>query len=380
MKVLLIGGTGIISSDIKELCLEKEYEVYILNRGLNKVKNTNKKVHTIICDIRDKENAKNKLKDYYFDVVVDFISYNVAQMENTIDIIKDICKQYFFISSATVYAKSGKDIRITEDYKKSNELWDYAKNKLECENKLIADNSKYKFFYTIIRPYITYSDARIPFVIISHDKHWSLVNRIKNNKPILICDDGNICTLTYSKDFAVGMVGLFNNEKAFNEDFHITTDFNLTWTDAIKCIAKEINKEAIIEYLPSNTIIKHMPEIKGVLLGDKSLDRLFDNSKIKNAVPDFNASTKFEEGIKNVIRFYENNSFMRDIDISWDARIDRVINKEVKTKYNNLSNCYKGKDKIVYFLCYYNLTYPLYKLGEKVIRKFKYIAKKKKVK
>ena len=392
MKVLLIGGTGVLSSDIRDAAIEKGHEVYILNRGINKVKNTNKLVKTIIADIRDKSSAKQALCGMMFDVVVDFISFTEEELQNTLSIVGDKCKQFIFISSATVYCKTKRGEKITENYRLDNAAgWEYAQNKIKCEKRVKDEPKKIGFKYTIVRPYVTYSDARIPFAIIPHNMHWSLADRIINGRPVVLWDGGAAtCTLTYSKDFAVGFVGLFGNEKAYNEDFHITSDHTLTWKEALDYLANSLGVEnAVTIDIPIEYICKFFPELRGELLGDKGLDREFDNTKIKNAVPEFSANTSFEEGIKYVIEFYSKNENMRCIDYSWDAKIDKMI--RVYSKNNDLNNNkaiesirkkrYWGNmsisDKIVYDMSSYSLTCMLYTFFRRACNKIKYTVNKK---
>lgn len=330
MKVLLIGGTGILSTDIVEESLNRNYDVYIINRG-HRNNIIDKRVKIIIGDIRNVEQIQQKLKNESFDVVIDFLSFNKEQLKNTLAIFKNKCDQFVFISSATAYRQTKKGELITEKTELRNDNWDYARGKIECEEFLKENYKENKQCYTIIRPYVTYSNRRIPFAIIPSEQ-WTLANRILLEKPILLWDGGKaVCTLTYTKDFAKGIVGLFKNPKAYQEDFHITTDYTLTWKEALEDIGKALGKKPIIADIPSTYISKYLSEYKGVLFGDKGLDRIFDNTKIKEAVPDFNAQTKFEDGIKETIKYYNKHPEAQIINYSWDARIDSLIDKYYKS-------------------------------------------------
>ncbi|MBO5397364.1 MAG: NAD-dependent epimerase/dehydratase family protein [Clostridia bacterium] len=381
MKILLIGGTGVLSTDIRELSIKKGYEVYILNRGKSKNKNTNDKVKFIKGDIRRVEQLKETFKDSYFDVIIDFLSFSGKGIKDTLEIFNNKCDQYIFISSATAYRKTKKGEKITENYELSNPNWEYARGKKECEEFLKINYEKTGQKYTIVRPYVTYSDTRIPFAIIPHEKQWTLAQRILNGKPIVLWDNGQAtCTLTSTKDFAVGMIGLFKNEKAYNEAFHITTDYTLTWYEALQCIGKALGKEVIVANIPTEYIIKNMPDVKGVLLGDKGLDREFDNTKIKSVVPNYDAQIKFEDGIKSTIEFYKNNKFMQDIDYGWDARIDNLIYKYNKKNPNFIDNFNPKsitnefntnqtiKDKIIYYMYKNDFSYLCCQLLLKIKR------------
>ncbi len=392
MKILLIGGTGILSANIRDLAIERGHDVYILNRGINKVKNTNGKVKNIISDIRDREQANKDLHDFYFDVVVDFISFNIDELKNTLSIVQNKCHQFIFISSATVYRDTIAGEKITEDFETSNPDWEYAAHKIDCENYLKNNFTTTKMKYTIIRPYVTYSDARIPFAVIPPRSQWTLADRIKNKRPVILWDNGQaICTLTYSKDFAVGVVGLFANEKALNETFHITTDYTLTWAEALKYIAAALGENNVLAAdIPSSYIARKMPGLKGELFGDKARNREFNNDKIKGAVKDFSARTTFQEGIKHTIQFYKKNAYMQEIDYSWNARVDKLILEYYKE--NGISNtmvisAIKNRDfmkslnyknRLVYTMSFYDGTYKLYTLAHRIKAKIRYTLQKRK--
>lgn len=378
MKVLFIGGTGILSTDIVNRCLEKQYDVYIFNRGHNN-ENLNPKVNVVIGNIRDEKDVKEKMKNLSFDVIIDFLSYRPKDIEQNLRVFNNKCKQYIFISSATVYRKTKKGEKITEETDTANNSWKYSSDKITCEKILRENYQSNKQHYTIVRPYVTYSNRRIPFAIIPK-KQWTLANRILNDKPILLWDDGKaICTLTQTKDFAVGIVGLFLNEKAYEEAYHITTDYTLTWKEALVDIAKALGKEPIIADIPSGYIAKEMKEYEGVLFGDKGLDREFDNTKIKNIVKEFDAQTKFEDGIKETIKYYQNNDKARKIDYLWDGRIDSLIKKYYKEKgkqYSKEKLSIKGyneklklSDKINYNIGSNKILYAGYKILKKLVRK-----------
>lgn len=379
MKLLLIGGTGILSTDIRELALENGIDVYILNRGRKEKERLDSRIHVIIGNVRNVDDTKEKIKDLYFDVVIDFLSYTKEQLENTLSIFNKKCDQFIFISSATVYRKTEPNEKITENTELYNPDWEYSLDKIECE-KLLEENYKAnRQNYTIIRPYVTYSNKRIPFAIIPQHKQWSLANRIILGKPVVLWDGGKaICTLTSTKDFAEGMLGLFKNEKAYQEAFHITTDKTLTWKQALEYIGQAIGKEPIIADISSDFISKEMPELKGVLYGDKGLNRVFDNTKIKS-ITDFNPKIEFKDGIKDTIKYYREHDYMRTVDYEWDARMDNLIEKyykNIKHKFENkkiISNKLHNenqtfKEKIIYYLCRNDLTYNIYKKIKRKLR------------
>lgn len=341
MRILLIGGTGIISKDVCRVALEKNYDVTLFNRGKNR-DHVLPGAKLIIGDIRNEsiDELQNKLDNWY-DVIVDFISYNCEQLEKTIHLIEGRCQQYIFISSATVYSKN---LRANEKYVESdpidNPYWQYTIDKSQCEHWL--ENHKGKINYTIVRPYVTYGETRIPFQI-NTSEYYTLLNRIICDKPVLASGANAACTLTYAYDFSIGLVGLFLNEKAYHESFHITTDEELTWKQCIQIIGQKLNKEVTIVDIPLEALKRYDCSILNFneLTADKGRNNRFDNSKIKQAVPVFNANTPFERGIENSI-----NHFIIDnkINYSWDAQIDYIIHSYLrgnKQKVNVYMNNYQ---------------------------------------
>lgn len=374
-KILLIGGTGVLSTDVMNLSLKKGYTVYILNRGHN-TKIIPRGIILLKANIKNEGEVNNLLKDLFFDVVVDFISYNVSDLKNSLSLFQDRCFQFIFISSACVYRRDKLDGCIIEDSPLGNNYnWDYSINKIACEEYLISKCSETGLKYSIIRPYITYGNTRIPYGIMPpYGWHWTFIGRLLNDKPIMLWDKGEaICTLTHTSDFAKGVVGLFSNPKAYNEAFHIVSDEKITWKGLILLIGKLVNKHTTYIEIPSEYIAKKIPSLKGMLLGDRALDAIFDNSKIKRVVPEFICTTPLDLGIAKTIKNYKYNNYLNGIDYKWDAQMDKLMYGYLKE--NNPSNPKLSNIKYTNYLDsafhnklnYYNkryLPYPLIKITD----------------
>jgi len=356
MKVLLIGGTGLLSSEILSLCIQNSYDTYILNRGNNN-KHIKKLVKILIADFYNIESVEKVVKTINFDVVVDFISRKPENINRIFPVFKDKCKQYVFISTACVYRRSKEDGIITEDSPKPNVDWSYSIEKYESERTLIKLSKEAGVHYTIVRPYITYDNTRIPFGITPlYGYHWTIIGRILAEKPIFIWDKGEvITTLTRVEDFAKGVVGLFDNEKAYNQDFHIVTQETHTWKDFFEILFSLLNRTTEIVKIPAKNIVSQLPEYKGMLLGDRAINASFDNSKILSAVKGLEFSVSLKEGLKRTIDYYKENNYLKGIDYSWDAKIDRLIanHTSIKISFTDYLGNVNKKDKITYFIYRY---------------------------
>lgn len=370
MKILLLGGTGILSSAVCDLALKKGMNVTTVNRGKRK-EFLRDQADNIVADIRNEsvDLLKEKICFQYYDVVVDFISYTKEQLTKTISIIENSCEQLIFISSATVYKKLDDAHIYIEDDSIDNDKWKYCIEKAECERFL--NEGKWSFKFSIVRPYITYGKTRIPFQIVPL-KYYTLLNRIKNNKPILFVDKKAICTLTNVNDFAVGVVGLFNNPNAYGEAYHITSNYCYTWKNVFEIIERAIGGDSKAIEIPLSDLSKIHNlgfEIEE-LYGDKARNMRFDNSKIKNAVKEYQGNISFEEGIKESILFFDNPKH-QIIDYIWEGRVDRIIN--IYSKKHNLylkSDLKLNKEKISFVnkIKYYIGRYEVLYLPAKWIK------------
>lgn len=303
MKVLFIGGTGTISTDVVALAHSKGWEITLLNRGTKKVMDS---VRTIIADIYDEESVAKAIANETYDVIAQFIAYTAEDVERDIRLFRNKTKQYIFISSASAYQKPVTDYRITESTPLVNPYWQYSRHKIEAEEVLMSAYRTDGFPVTIVRPSHTY-DGRKPCVSLHGSKgNWQILKRILEGKPVIIPGDGtSLWTLTHSADFAIGYVGLMANPHTIGHAFHITSDESMTWNQIYETIADAAGKPLNALHVASDFLAKHSGnyDFTGELLGDKACTVAFDNSKIKRLVPDFVCRISMAEGLRQSVRY-----------------------------------------------------------------------------
>jgi len=320
MKVLFIGGTGNISSACTELAISRGIDLYHLNRGKSAGIRNVQGMKTIISDIRNFEETKKSLEGHTFDAVVDFIAYMPEHIENDIRLFSGITKQFVFISSASAYQTPPEKLPVSEDTPLENPYWEYSRNKIACERVLEEAYQKNGFPYTIIRPSHTYDKTMIPVI-----GGYTVLHRMLQGLPVIVPGDGtSIWTLTNSKDFAVGLVGLLGNVESIHEAFNITSDEWLTWNGIYSIMAKELKVIPCIVHIPSNIIARYNRTIGDGLLGDKSHSMIFDNSKIRKLVPDFNPIIPFSEGAKEIVAWFNENTSQKEPDSEINQFMDKI--------------------------------------------------------
>jgi nucleoside-diphosphate-sugar epimerase len=325
MKVLFIGGTGTISSEVSKLAVQNGFELYLLNRG-NRSELAPSEARLITCDIRDEENAKHVLKNYEFDVVVDWVCYNPEQVKSDIKLFKGKTDQYIFISSATVYKRPPEHYLVDESVPLSNPHWPYANDKIACEEILMKEYRESGFPVTIVRPSYTYSKTTIPHIFNSHKYHWTIIDRMRKGKKLIVPGDGtSLQIMTHSADLAKGFLGLLGNKQAIGQSFQITSDEVLTWNKLTNIMGEAAGAEPDIFHISSDFVCAFSEERRGQILSDTSLSIVYDNSKIKSFVSGYKASIPFAEGIKQSIDWYDSHPGLRNVDEDFNKLIDKII-------------------------------------------------------
>lgn len=323
MKILFIGGTGNISEACVQRCLSLGQTVSIVTRGTNKLPDC---VEAIVTDRYDQEKFQKAIEGKIFDVVVNFVGYNLPELEIDYNLFANKIKQYIFISSATVYKKPHTQIPITEDYALGNPWSEYAQKKQQCEEWLMNKHKEYFFPVTIVRPSHTFSEKWVPNIISSGT--WTIPNRLINKQTMFLHDGGkSLWTLTSSKDFAIGLCGLIGLKKSIGEAFHITSDEANPWKDIYDRYSIELGLEPP-DYItiPTDFICENFPEFIATLKGDKAENAIFDNSKIKSYVPDFQCKDSMIDGIRKSMQWFLANKKRQIVDKNANEKIENILN------------------------------------------------------
>lgn len=339
MKILMIGGTGTISMAITRRLAASGEEVYLLNRG-NRSAELPEGVRTIVADINDEAKVLEAIGDMKFDAVCEFIGFVPAQLERDFRLFADKTKQYLYISSASAYHKPVRSYIINEGTTLANPYWEYSRNKIACEEYLMKMYRENGFPVTIIRPSHTYDDRSVPMGVHGDKGSWQVIKRMMEGKPVIIHGDGtSLWTMTYNEDFAIGFCGLIGNPHAIGEAFQITNDESLTWNQIYEAVANALGVKLNAYHVSSEFLaaVSHY-DFTGGLIGDKACTVVFDNSKLKKAVPEFKATIRFEQGIKEVIDNILAHPEYQVEDPEFDAWCDKVIAALENTKKEIMGN------------------------------------------
>ena len=328
MKILFIGGTGNISSTITRMLAEAGHEVHLLNRAKTLKYPLPKGAKVIAHDVHGGA-PPAALRGARYDVVVDWIAFTLPHIERNLAWFgrgaeSATTGQFVFISSASAYQKPPVHPVITESTPLVNPYWEYSRNKIACEERLMAAHREFGFPVTIVRPSHTY-DTIVPVAVGKSD--YSIIDRIRRGKPVVVHGEGtSLWTLTHADDFGRASIGLLGNPRTIGHAFHITSDEWLTWDQILRLVGRAAGAgDPQIVHVPSAFIARLDPDTGAGLIGDKSWNALFDNAKIKSFVPGWHAQIPFAEGIRRTVEWFDADPARQAVDAAADARVDEIL-------------------------------------------------------
>jgi nucleoside-diphosphate-sugar epimerase len=320
MKVLFIGGTGIISSACSQLCLNQDIDLYLFNRGQS-FRPVPEGAKVIQGDIRNPDQAAAALEGHTFDAVVNWIAFTTEHVQTDLRLFKGRTGQYIFISSASVYQTPPSNLPVSESTPLDNPKWAYSRAKIACEELLVQAYRQEKFPMTIVRPSHTYDKTLLPF-----QGGWTVVDRMRQGKKVIVHGDGSsLWVLTHHIDFARGFLGLLGNARALGDSVHITSDELLTWNQIFQIVGRAAGVEPKLVHVPSELIAAYDDGWGASLLGDKTHSMIFDNSKIKRLTPGFAAAIPFSRGAEEIIAWYDANPERRQVSEAHNSLCDQII-------------------------------------------------------
>ncbi|TCC44918.1 NAD-dependent epimerase/dehydratase family protein [Kribbella capetownensis] len=320
LRVLFVGGTGIISSACSWRAVEAGLELTVVNRGKTSVRPIPAEVRQITADVNDPA-AFAEVAGQDFDVVVDWVAFTPDQVKARTDALRGHVGQYVFISSASAYQTPPARLPITESTPLRNPFWQYSRNKIACEDLLTTLYRDEGFPVTIVRPSHTYDRTLVPF-----DGGWTIVERMRRGQPVVVHGDGtSLWTLTHHRDFARGFVPLLGHSRTVGEAFQITSGDVLTWDQIAHALATAAGTTAQIVHVPSDAIAAVHPSWGDGLLGDKAHAAVFDLTKLRRVVPDFVATIPFEAGAREIVAWHDEDPARHHIDPAINEAMDTLI-------------------------------------------------------
>ncbi|MBI5160886.1 MAG: NAD-dependent epimerase/dehydratase family protein [Micrococcales bacterium] len=329
LRILFIGGNGIISAASSRLVLERGHDLTLLNRGVSEASPDDPfarppiaGARTLVGDAAEPASVRAALGTSEWDVVVNFRLFDPALAHDEVETFAGRTGQYVFISSASAYQKPVERLPITESTPLKNPFWQYSRDKIACEDAFVAAYRERDFPVTIVRPSHTYDEQSIPI-----PGRWTAVERMRKGLPIPVIGDGtSLWTLTHTRDFAVGLVGLLGNRRTLGDAVHITSDEVLTWAQICRILGATVgNPDPTLVPVTSAQLGTELSDDADGLLGDKAHSVIFDNTKVKALVPEFGATIPYWQGAREAVEWRRADARRSAPEPELDAALERLV-------------------------------------------------------
>ena len=326
MKILIIGGTGIISGAAAREAVAQGHEVYLLNRGL-RPERLPEGARLIRADVHDVQAVHAGIEGLRFDSVADFIAFEKEDVIRDHDLFAGRTDQYMFVSSASAYQTPLADWRVTEGTPLSNPFWDYSRGKIACEEQLMGYWRAEQFPFVTVRPAHTYDETFLPLALCGWKGPWQVIDRMRQGKETIIHGDGeSLWTITHARDVARAIVGLMGCPQATGQAVNVVGDETLTWNQIYAGIARAVGVKLNPFYVSSRFLaIAGDAGMRASLLGERSVSAQVSNARLKQLVPGFASHIRFEQGVRETVRSYLENPAMQVLDPKYDRWCDEVV-------------------------------------------------------
>lgn len=335
MRILVIGGTGLISGAFAALCLDRGDDVTLVTRGTSPVAPSLAGAHVLHADATDADALRSllrgaRLRRERWDAVVQFVAYEPQHVRDDVATFASLADRYVLIATSAAYPSAERFVALTENLTLANPHWRYASDKIACEEALREDAPAAGLPFTIVRPAHTYGDTKIPAYTGNSRHPWTLVDRMRRGADIVVPGDGtSLWTVTHATDVAAGVRGLLDMADSIGRAVHITSDEALTWTGLYRSIARaaglsDAQFESQVVHIPTDALIAAAPEQAGSLLGDKMHCAVYDTSLMRELVPGWSARVPFADGIASAIAAFEAHPDWQTVDHGWNARFDAL--------------------------------------------------------
>ncbi len=305
MKILIIGGTGLISTPLTHFLLERGDDLTLYNRGETPSRvPTGTKVLT--GDRTRYASFENQMRDAgSFDCVIDMVGYAPGDADSVVRAFKGRIGQLIFCSTVDVYRKPASRYPYTEAEAYGG-LNTYSSSKVICEKTLLAANANGDFPVTIIRPAYTYGESR--GVLYPVGSSGGYLDRIRQGKPIIVHGDGSsLWVACHIDDVARAFVGAIGNRKTFGKVYHTTGQEWMTWDQYHQGVARALNAPLPkFVHIPTDTLIKMVPERAASVADNFQFNNIFDNSAARDDLG-FRYTIPWVEGVRRAVDWLEKN-------------------------------------------------------------------------
>jgi nucleoside-diphosphate-sugar epimerase len=311
MRVLIVGGTGLISTGITRQLAARGDQVVLYNRGQREAEIP--EVERIPGDRNDFERFEAQVAAAgTFDAAIDMVCFEPAQAESAVRAFRGRVGQYVFCSTVDVYTKPATGYPVREDAERQpSPSFPYAYRKAQCERILEGAHKRGELNVTMVRPAWTYGEGGS----ILHTFGWNsyFLDRLRKGKPVIVPGDGtSFWVACHRDDVARAFVGALGNEAAYGRAYHVTGEEWLTWDAYHRIVADVLGApRPTLVHVPTDLLGRMAPEQAEWCVENFHYNNLFDNAAAR-ADLGFVYNISFAEGARRASAWLEAHGEFED--------------------------------------------------------------------
>jgi nucleoside-diphosphate-sugar epimerase len=325
VNVLLIGGTGLIGTGIVKHLLARDARVTVYNRGRRQDTNPSRVVR-LVGDRSDEDSFVRTFEGSRYDVVIDMICFSPREAACTVRAFRGRCEQLQLCSTVCTYgSQSPPNVLIDESFPQVP-VSAYGHDKLACERIFERAHSEHAFKVTIVRPSHTYGPGGSLIDQLEFDSGtW---DRVVRGLPVLCAGDGlGLWQPTHRDDCGKLFAYAALNPRTYGEAYNATRDEIFTWREYYKRAARAMNTRARLLFAPATWLLSALPDRFAFLRDVTQFHGAYSSAKARRHVPEFLATTGFEEGARETLADVRRRNAWRDSagDVDYQRLVDRAL-------------------------------------------------------
>jgi len=325
LNALIIGGTGLISAGIVKHLLARGARVTIFNRG-RRERTVPEGVLQIVGDRADSDSFVATFAERRFDVVYDMICFSPEQAEASVRAFSGRCAQFVFCSTVCTYAVNTPPAVLIAETWPLSPLSEYGRNKLRCEQRFEEAAGSGAFALTIARPSHTYGPGAS--LIDQQEFDSGTWDRVARGLPVLVAGDGlGLWQSTHRDDCGKFFAYAALAPRTFNQAYNVTRDEVLTWRDYYREVARALDTQAKLIFVPARWLIAQDPKRFAFLAETSQFHGAYSSAKAKAHVPEFRATIGLEAGARETFADMRRRGAWRDSgqDLPYQRIVERAL-------------------------------------------------------
>jgi nucleoside-diphosphate-sugar epimerase len=319
MDVLVVGGTGLISTGIVRQLVDAGHDVTAFHRGETDADLPDAVDH-LHGDRTDYDEFESRMADVDADCVIDMVCFDPADARSAVRAFEGQVEQFVFCSTESVFSRPVESMPIDEDAPR-NPPTEYGRNKAECEDVFMDAHRDGAFETTILRPWATYGEGSGLWHTFGTDTYY--VDRIRRGKPIVVHDGGTgVWGPCHRDDVAAAFVNAVGNERSYGEDYLVTSEENMSWREYHRKVAAALDApDPELVSIPTDVLREVAPDRTDGLVDFFQYSTVFDNSKAKRDL-DFEYTVDWETGVRRTVDWLDDHDGIEDSDeVPFDDRL-----------------------------------------------------------